>query len=50
MANMNMIRVWGGGLYESKTFYDTADKLGLMVWQDMAFTNATYPVTNLFLE
>ncbi|XP_014088285.3 beta-mannosidase isoform X1 [Bactrocera oleae] len=50
MANMNMIRVWGGGLYESKTFYDTADKLGLMVWQDMAFTNATYPVTNLFLD
>ncbi|XP_018802797.1 PREDICTED: beta-mannosidase-like [Bactrocera latifrons] len=49
-ANMNMIRVWGGGLYESKTFYDTADKLGLLVWQDMTFTNSTYPASNLFLD
>uniref|UniRef100_A0A0A1WJB6 beta-mannosidase n=2 Tax=Zeugodacus cucurbitae TaxID=28588 RepID=A0A0A1WJB6_ZEUCU len=49
-ANMNLIRVWGGGLYESKTFYDTADKLGLMVWQDMTFTKATYPVIDFFVE
>uniref|UniRef100_W8BJY5 beta-mannosidase n=1 Tax=Ceratitis capitata TaxID=7213 RepID=W8BJY5_CERCA len=49
-ANMNLIRVWGGGLYESKSFYDIADKYGLMVWQDMAFTGATYPVVDAFLE
>lgn len=47
---MNLIRVWGGGLYESKSFYDIADKYGLMVWQDMAFTGATYPVVDAFLE
>ncbi|KAL7726905.1 hypothetical protein ACLKA6_019124 [Drosophila palustris] len=45
-ANMNMIRVWGGGLYESDTFYSLADSYGLLVWQDMAFTKATYPVTD----
>ncbi|KAH8312206.1 hypothetical protein KR044_009796 [Drosophila immigrans] len=45
-ANMNMIRVWGGGLYESDTFYSLADSYGLLIWQDMAFTKATYPVTD----
>ncbi|XP_030563718.1 beta-mannosidase-like [Drosophila novamexicana] len=43
-ANMNMIRVWGGGLYESDTFYSLADSYGLLVWQDMTFTKATYPI------
>ncbi|KAH8418053.1 hypothetical protein KR222_010989 [Zaprionus bogoriensis] len=45
-ANMNMIRVWGGGLYESDTFYSLADSYGLLVWQDMAFTKSTYPITD----
>ncbi|KAH8360186.1 hypothetical protein KR093_011287, partial [Drosophila rubida] len=45
-ANMNMVRVWGGGLYESDTFYSLADSYGLLIWQDMTFTKATYPVTD----
>ena len=32
-ANMNMIRVWGGGLYETDLFYETCNKMGIMVWQ-----------------
>lgn len=49
LANMNMIRVWGGGLYESDTFYSLADSYGLLVWQDMAFTKSTYPIENVLL-
>ncbi|XP_054926478.1 beta-mannosidase-like [Dermacentor andersoni] len=49
-ANMNMIRVWGGGIYESDYFYDLADELGIMIWQDLMFCVSHYPADEAFLR
>jgi beta-mannosidase len=42
-CNMNMIRIWGGGIYEKEIFYEECDKQGLLVWQDFMFTCSSYP-------
>lgn len=49
-ANMNMLRIWGGGIYENDIFYDLCDEMGIMVWQDFMFACSMYPAEGDWLE
>jgi beta-mannosidase len=48
-ANINMLRIWGGGIYENDVFYDLADEYGVLIWQDFMFANGMYPGDSTFL-
>ena len=48
-ANMNTLRVWGGGIYEPDIFYELCDEMGIMVWQDFMFACSMYPAHQEFL-
>lgn len=49
-ANMNMLRIWGGGIYEDDYFYELCDEYGIMVWQDFMFACSLYPAEGQLLE
>ena len=49
-ANMNTLRIWGGGIYEPDHFYELCDEMGIMVWQDFMFACSMYPADESFLE
>jgi len=48
-ANMNMLRVWGGGIYENDLFYDLCDEAGILIWHDFMFACSMYPGNEEFL-
>jgi len=49
-AGANMLRVWGGGIYEPEIFYDLCDRFGIMIWQDFMFACGHYPENEKFLK
>lgn len=48
-SNMNMLRIWGGGIYEQSVFYELCDEYGILVWQDFMFACSMYPGDEAFL-
>lgn len=49
-VNMAMLRVWGGGVYESDHFYEKCDELGILIWQDFLFACSMYPTDTEFIR
>lgn len=49
-VNMNMLRIWGGGIYENDLFYDLCDEMGILIWQDFMFACSMYPAEGALLE
>lgn len=49
-VNMNMLRIWGGGIYEDDYFYELCDRMGILVWQDFMYACAVYPARGELLE
>ncbi len=50
ISNLNMIRIWGGGIYENDIFYDLCDEAGILIWQDFMFACAMFPGDEAFLD
>jgi len=49
-SGVNMLRIWGGGVYEDDLFYNLCDSLGILIWQDFMFAGSMYPGDSVFLE